>query len=80
MGQNSRLDGDITIGDDVVMGPDVIMMATSHEFSSLEIPINLQGAKLEKPIIIGDDCWIETRCVILLGGILVVIQLWVLEL
>ena len=49
------------------MGPDVIMMATSHEFKSLNIPINKQGAKQEDPIIIGDDCWIGTRAIILPG-------------
>lgn len=27
------------------MGPDVIMMATSHEYKSLDITINLQGSK-----------------------------------
>ena len=67
LGQNSRLGGTITIGKDCVMGPDVVMMATSHEFSSLEIPINQQGAKPEEPIVIGDDCWIGTRCILLPG-------------
>lgn len=67
LGQNSRFQGTITIGDDCVMGPDVVMMATSHEFSSLDIPINKQGAKSEEPIKIGNDCWIGTRVVILPG-------------
>lgn len=67
LGQNSRFQGTITIGEDCVMGPDVVMMATSHEFSSLDIPINKQGAKPEEPIKIGDDCWIGTRVVILPG-------------
>lgn len=67
LGQNSRFQGEITIGDDCVMGPDVVMMATSHEFSSLNIPINKQGAKAEEPIVIGDDCWIGTRVIILPG-------------
>ena len=49
------------------MGPDVVMMATSHEFNSLDIPINQQGAKPEEPIVIGDDCWIGTRVIILPG-------------
>ena len=49
------------------MGPDVVMMATSHEFARLDIPINLQGAKEENPIVIGDDCWIGTRAIILPG-------------
>lgn len=67
MGSHARLNGDITIGNDVLMGPDVVMMATSHEFARLDIPINKQGSKQEEPIVIGDDCWIGTRAIILPG-------------
>lgn len=67
LGQNCRLQGTITIGDDVVMGPDVVIMATSHEFHRLDIPINQQGAKPEEPVTIGNDCWIGTRVIILPG-------------
>lgn len=67
LGSHARLSGDITIGNDVVMGPDVVMMATSHKFARLDIPINLQGARPEEPIVIGNDCWIGTRVIILPG-------------
>lgn len=67
LGSNARLNGDITIGDNVLMGPDVVMMATSHEFARLDMPIYLQGAKPEEPIVIGNDCWIGTRAIILPG-------------
>lgn len=67
LGSNARLNGEITLGNDIVMGPDVVMMATSHEFARLDIPINQQGAKPESPIVIGDDCWIGTRAIILPG-------------
>ncbi|MDD3040470.1 DapH/DapD/GlmU-related protein [Bacteroides sp.] len=43
------------------------MMATSHEFKDLDTPINQQGAKSEEPIVIGNDCWIGTRVIILPG-------------
>lgn len=36
--QNSRMQGTITISDDCVMGPDVVMMATSHEFADITPP------------------------------------------
>ena len=49
------------------MGPDVIMMSTSHEFSDTDLPINKQGARVEQPIFIADDVWIGTRVIILLG-------------
>lgn len=67
LSSNGRFGGDITIGEDVVMGPDIVMMATSHEFKNLNIPINQQGAKNEEPIVIGNDCWIGTRVIILPG-------------
>ena len=46
------------------------MMATSHEFKDINIPINLQGAEKEKPIIIGNDVWIGTRVIVLPGVII----------
>ena len=67
LSSHGRFSGTITIGDDVVMGPDIVMMATSHEFSRRDIPINQQGAKPEEPITIGNDCWIGTRVIVLPG-------------
>ena len=67
LGQNAKLGGKITLGNDILMGPDIVIMATSHAFSSVEIPINQQGASEEKEVIIGDDVWIGTRVIILPG-------------
>lgn len=67
LSQNGRFNGTIQIGDDCLMGPDVVIMATSHAFSRTDIPINQQGAKPESPVIIGNDCWIGARVVILPG-------------
>lgn len=67
LSSHGRFGGTIIIGSDCVMGPEVVMMATSHEFSRTDIPINQQGAKPEEPIVIGDDCWIGTRVIILPG-------------
>ncbi|YCM42402.1 acyltransferase [Verrucomicrobiaceae bacterium 227] len=67
LGQNSRLNGLITIGNDVLMGPDIVMMATSHAFQNPDHLINLQGAAEEREIVIGDNVWIGTRAIILPG-------------
>ncbi|HHJ14078.1 MAG TPA: acyltransferase [Gammaproteobacteria bacterium] len=67
LGQNARLQGSITIGEDVLMGPDVVIMATSHRFDRLDIPINQQKEDDEKEVIIGNDVWIGTRVIILPG-------------
>ncbi|MBR1609202.1 MAG: acyltransferase [Kiritimatiellae bacterium] len=66
LGQNSRLQGRIDIGNDCVMGPDVVIMATSHGYDRSDIPVRLQGG-WEKPVRIGNDVWIGTRAVILPG-------------
>ena len=49
------------------MGPDVIMMATSHEYGNINTLINQQGEAAEKPIKIGNNVWIGTRVIILPG-------------
>lgn len=67
LGQNARLLGSIYIGSDVLMGPDVVIMATSHCFDSLALPINQQGSAEEKTVVIGNDVWIGTRVIILPG-------------
>lgn len=67
LSSHGRFNGTIVIGDDVVMGPEVVMMATSHEFTRLDIPINQQGARPEEPIVIGNDVWIGTRVIVLPG-------------
>lgn len=67
LGQNARLNGTITIGRNVLMGQDVVMMATSHEHGALDRPIILQGEAEEEPIIIEDGVWVGTRAIILPG-------------
>lgn len=67
VGHNSRIDHEVTIGDDVLMGPDVIVFTNSHEFSRVDLPINLQGAAPRKPVKIGNGVWIGARAIILPG-------------
>lgn len=67
LGVRSTFNGTITIGEDCNMGPGVVMMAGSHETGAIDKSINLQGAKIDKPIVIGNDCWIGTKVVIMPG-------------
>ncbi len=67
LGLNSRLNGTISIGEDVLMGPDVIIMATTHNFSSVDIPINQQGSQVEHKVCIGNNVWLGTRSIVLPG-------------
>jgi maltose O-acetyltransferase len=51
LGKHAHIQGPLTIGDDVMMGPEVI----------------IQGITEPKPVIIEDDVWIGTRVIILPG-------------
>jgi maltose O-acetyltransferase len=65
LGENSRIDHGVTVGSDVVMGPDVVIMTISHQFRSPEEPVRLQGAQERRPVRVGDAVWIGTRVIIL---------------
>ena len=67
IGKRAWLLGDITIGDDVVMAPEVIALSSNHEFADTTVPIRRQGQAESEPIVIGDDVWLGARCIILPG-------------
>jgi acetyltransferase-like isoleucine patch superfamily enzyme len=55
---------DIHIGDDVLIGPYVVINSGDHNYSDLVQPIGSQGHNVG-PIIIGNDVWLGAHCVIL---------------
>lgn len=55
------------IGDNVMMGPDVIFIGRNHEFSDLEQPLQEQGYREAPPIVVGDNAWIGARAIVLPG-------------
>lgn len=68
VGIRCEMTGDITIGKDVMMGPEVIIYTQNHAFDRTDIPMMYQGGTEEKPVIIDDDVWIGRR-VIIMGGV-----------
>lgn len=58
----------VTIGNDVMMGPDCTFLTVNHCFDRTDIPMWHQGFEEPKPIVIGDDVWIGAR-VIIMGGV-----------
>ena len=69
IGVNCRVCGPVTIGDNVMMGPDVIILTERHKFDRLDIPMLEQGYDKPEPVVIGDDVWIGTRVIIGAGAI-----------
>ena len=67
IGIRSSVYGPVTIGNDVMMGQDVIIYTTRLNDDRTDIPMNQQGMKEVKPVVIGNDVWIGGRVVILPG-------------
>ncbi|CAN5279640.1 hypothetical protein BH09BAC3_BH09BAC3_21970 [soil metagenome] len=58
--------GGITIGNDVIMGPQVNIFSENHNFSDPEMVIRKQGES-RKGVTIGNNCWIGAGVTILDG-------------
>ncbi len=59
--------GNITIGKYVMMGPECVIYTCPHEFSDVNIPMQMQGHQPPKEVVIGDDVWIGRRVIIMPG-------------
>ena len=66
IGDNAYLSGKIIMGKDIMMAPEVAIIATNHNYSRLDVPMNQQGAT-GLVIEIGDDCWLGYRAIICAG-------------
>ncbi len=67
IGIRARLDDPVTIGNDVMMGPDVLIFTQGHRFSDLSRPMIEQGGSKRRAVVIGNDVWIGERVIILPG-------------
>jgi maltose O-acetyltransferase len=67
IGVNAFISGTVSIGRNVMMGNDVMIIGTSHEISRTDIPMAEQGFQANQRINIGDDVWIGSRVIILPG-------------
>lgn len=67
IGINSHIYGAVTIGENVMMGPECVIHTNDHKFDRIDIPMCQQGFGEEKPVTIGSDVWLGDRVVILKG-------------
>lgn len=67
IGIRCELYGDVTIGNNVMMGPEVVVYTSGHRFDRLDIPMMEQGQVDVKPVVIGNDVWIGRRVMIMPG-------------
>lgn len=68
VGANSYLGGQggIIIGNDVIMGPGVMIFSENHSYSRVDLPIRKQDV-IRKGVFIHDNCWIGAGSIILDG-------------
>lgn len=59
--------GGLTIGDDVLVGPNCVIMTGSYNFDRLDVPLQEQGT-VSKPVRIGRRVWVGANSVILAGS------------
>lgn len=67
IGINSEMNGPVTIGEHVMMGPEVVIYTRNHRHDRLDIPMTQQGHEEAKPVTIGNDVWIGRRVIIMPG-------------
>lgn len=58
--------GGITIGSDVIMGPNVQIFSENHAYADINLTIKEQGI-IKQPVAIGNNCWIGAGSTILAG-------------
>lgn len=60
-------EGTITIEDDCLLGSGIHMYCDNHEFSSVSVPISLQGFRPTAPILVKSGAWIGANAILLPG-------------
>ena len=67
--QNCSITGEnvgVFIGKDVMIAPNVVIVAFNHESTQIDVPMIDQG-NIENPIFIENNCWIAANCTIAMG-------------
>lgn len=67
IGINCEMYGPVSIGNDVMMGPEVVVYTSGHKFDITDISMMDQGFTEIKPVTIGNDVWIGRRVIIMPG-------------
>ncbi len=72
IGNNCRINENVYIqsavlGDNVLIAPNVAILASSHNFERTDIPIVEQGDTETKTVIIEDDVWVGRNVIVLPG-------------
>jgi len=67
LGVRCEINGPVDIGNNVMMGPDVIIYTQNHAFKEKDVLIMDQKYLPIEKVVIGDDVWIGRKVIILPG-------------
>lgn len=67
IGQQCQLANDVSLGEYVMMAPEVIIFSVGHMTARTDIPMVQQGNTPPRRVSIGNDVWIGQRSIILPG-------------
>ena len=67
IGVNCEVYGPVTVGDNVMMGPEVVIYTRNHNIERTDIPMQEQGYAEVRPVVIGNDVWIGNGAKVLQG-------------
>jgi acetyltransferase-like isoleucine patch superfamily enzyme len=62
--EGAYFSGDILIGNNVLIGPDVFITSSDHDYRIVGQFINQQKRVKSQQVIIDDDCWVGTKAFI----------------
>ena len=68
IGIDAEIYGDVTIGESVMMGPEVVIYTQNHKHELSDIPFGRQGFESVKPVNIGNNVWIGRRVMFMVGS------------
>ena len=69
IGINCDVPSNIHIGNNVMMGPNCVILHSNHNFERTDVPMQQQGFTEIKQVIIEDDCWIGCNVIMTPGRI-----------
>lgn len=67
VGIDCEMNGAVTIGDNVMMGPEVIAYTVRHRHDRTDLPMMEQGMDTPQPVTIGSDVWLGRRVMLMPG-------------
>jgi maltose O-acetyltransferase len=65
IGIDCDADGPLTIGCNVLMAPEVVILRANHLVTRTDVPIRSQQNSERRPLVVCDDVWIGRRVIIL---------------